>query len=155
VDVRLKYQPLADDPVKLAEGLRLSAGIQAELWGHAAAASRESPTAMVATFINALNETIDTEAERLAASRNRVPGSVWLLLLVVASIGSFTSGYGAGAQGARSAFSSLVLPVLIAVVITLIADVASPRRGFIGVSQQPLIDLQHSIQSTRASGSTR
>jgi hypothetical protein len=152
VELRLKYQPLAGDPVKLAEGLRLSAGIQAQLWEHAAAASRESPTPIVATFINALNETIDTEGERLAASRNHVPGSVWLLLLFVASIGCFTSSYGAGAQGARSAFSSISLPFLIAVVITLIADVASSRRGFIGVSQQPLIDLQQAIQPTRASG---
>jgi hypothetical protein len=32
---------------------------------------------------------------------------------------------------------------LIAVVMTLIFDLANPRKGMVGVSQQPLIDLQH------------
>jgi hypothetical protein len=87
VDLRLRYQPVAGDPVQLAEGLRLSAGIQRQLWEQAVASARETPTPIVATFINALNETIDTEAERLAAARNTVPGAVWLLLLAVASLG--------------------------------------------------------------------
>jgi hypothetical protein len=148
VEVRLTFQPLAGDPAKLAEGLRLSAGIQRELWQHAVAAAKEAPTPIVATFVNTLNETIDTEAERLAAARNRIPGTVWLLLLVVASLGCVTSSYLAGAEGARSAFSSIVFPLLVAVVITLIFDLADPRRGFIRITQQPLVDLQQAIRAT-------
>jgi hypothetical protein len=155
VALLLKYQPLSKDPAKLAEGLRLLGDIQAELWTHAVAASRASPTPIVATFITTLNETIDTEAERVAARQNRVPGSVWLLLLIVASLGCLTSNYNAGAQGVRFLFSSILLPLLIAVVLTLVADIASPYRGFIRVSQQPLVDLQQAIQPTQASGSGR
>jgi hypothetical protein len=66
-----------------------------------------------------------------------------------------TSSYSAGAQGVRFLFSSLLLPLLIAVVLTLIADIASPYRGSIRVSQQPLVDLQQAIQPTQASGSGR
>lgn len=146
VEVRLKYQPLADDPAKFAEGARLSADIQRQLWQHAVAASRESPTAIVASFVSALNETIDSEAERIAAMRNRIPGSVWLLLLIVASLGCLTSSYAAGAHGRRTAFSTAVLPLLITVAMTLIFDLANPRQGFIGVSQQPLVDLEQAIQ---------
>lgn len=145
VDLRLRYQPLASDPAKLAEGLRESATLQSELWRHATVAAEESPTPIVATFINALNDTIDTEAERLAASRNRIPAAVWLLLLIVASLGCLLSSYAAGAHGTRTAFSSVVLPLLIAIVMTLIFDLANPRKGIIGVSQEPLIDLQQSI----------
>jgi hypothetical protein len=65
------------------------------------------------------------------------------------------SSYSAGAQGVRFPFSSFLLPLLIAVVITLVADIASPYRGFITVSQQPLVDLQQAIQSPQASGSGR
>jgi len=155
VELLLKYAPLAKDPAKLAQGLRVFADIQVVLWEHAVAASKASPTPIVATFINALNETIDTEAERVAARQNRVPGSVWLLLLIVASLGCLTSSYSAGAQGVRFLFSSLLLPLLIAVVLTLIADIASPYGGFITVSQQPLVDLLQAIQPTQASGSGR
>ena len=148
VALRIELHSLADDQAKFAEALRLSADLQRQLWEHATAAGRESPTPIVATFIVTLNETIDTEAERLAASRNRIPGVVWLLLLIVASLGCVTSSYGAGAEGARSAFTSFVLPLLITVCMTLIFDVANPRQGFIGVSQQPLLDLQESIKAT-------
>jgi len=149
VEVRVTFQPLAADPVKLAEGLRLSADIQRQLWQHAVQAAKETPTPIVATFINTLNETIDAEAERLAAGRNRIPGSVWLLLLTVASLGCITSSYTSGATGERSAFSGIVFPLLVAVVITLIFDLADPRRGSIRITQQPLVDLQQAIQATQ------
>ena len=61
---------------------------------------------LTATFINALNETIDLDATRLHALRSRVPGAVWLLLLIVAGAGCFASGYGAGATGERTGFST-------------------------------------------------
>jgi len=34
----------------------------------------------------------------------------------------------------------------VAVVITLIFDIADPTRGLIRITQQPLIDLQQAIQ---------
>ncbi len=147
VEARLTFQPLAADPVKLAEGLRVSADIQRQLWQHAVAVAREMPTPIVATFIITLNETIDAEAERIAAGRDRIPGTVWLLLLTVASLGCITSSYIAGADGARSVFSSIVFPLLVAVVIILIFDLADPRRGFIQITQEPLVDLQQAIQA--------
>jgi len=146
VDLRLTFQALAADPAKFAEGLRLSADIQRQLWEHAVAAAKETPTPIVATFVNTLNDTIDTEAERLAAARNRIPGTVWILLLTVAALGCMTSTYLAGEEGVRSAFSSIVFPLLVAVVILLIFDLADPRRGLIRTTQQPLVDLQHAIQ---------
>jgi hypothetical protein len=145
VDVRLNYEALSSDPAMLAEGIRLSAEIETELWKHAEAAAEQAPTPIVASFIAALNETIDTDAERLAAARNRIPGGVWLLLIVVASFGCFTSSYGSGANGARSGFTSTLLPLLIAVVIALIFDLMHPHQGFINVSQRPLLDLKASF----------
>jgi hypothetical protein len=146
VDVRLKYEALSGDPAMRAEGIRLSAGIENELWRHAEAAAREAPTAVTVSFITTLNEMIDTDAERVAAHRNRIPSGVWVLLVFVAAFGCFTSSYGSGAQGARSAFTSVLLPGLITIVILLIFDLTHSRQGFIGINQQPLIDLQQSIK---------
>ncbi len=146
VEVRLKYEALIRDRAKLAEGLRLGAELQGELWRHAEAAATESPSFLIVSFITSLNEVIDTDAERIAAGRNQVPGGVWVLLVLVAAFGCFTGSYGSGAHGARSPFTNLFLPVLIAVVIALIFDLTHSRQGVIGISQQPLIDLLNSIQ---------
>jgi hypothetical protein len=147
VDVRLKYQQAAGDRAALAEGLRLSAEIQNELWRRTESVAAEAPTPMTGLFISALNEVIDTDAERVAAGRNRIPPGVWGLLLVVAAAGCFISGYGSGAQGARSMFTTLFLPGLITVVILLVFDLTHSLQGVIGISQQPLIDLQSSMKA--------
>ena len=65
------------------------------------------------------------------------------------------SNYSAGAQGARFPCSSFLLPLLIAAVITSVADIANPHRGLLTISQQPLVDLQQAMQPTQASGSGR
>lgn len=145
VDVRLKYEPLTRDPALLAEGLRLSAEIQTKLWAHAEASAAEAPTPVTVSFITTLNDMIDTDSERVNASRNRIPAGVWLLLLVVAGFGCFTSTYGSGAQGVRSAFTSFFLPGLIIAVVMLIFDISHPRQGMIGISQQPMLDLKAGI----------
>lgn len=149
LSLRIVYFPLADDPAKLAEGLQKSAGLQHQLWDHAVAAGKESPSAMTSLFIDALNATFDVEGERLAAAAARIPPVVWVLVLVVGALGCLTSSYLSGAAGARSPFSSFVLPLLIAIVITLIFDLMHPREGLIGLSQKPLADLQSSLAPDR------
>jgi hypothetical protein len=124
------------------------AELHRQLWHHGTTGAEEKTTPLTASFIAALNETIDLDASRMAARGNYVPGAVWLLLLVVAGCGAWSSGYVCGAGGFRSLFSQLVFPLLIGVVITLISDIDRPRRGIIGVSQQPLIDLLESMSST-------
>ena len=149
VDLRLKYWPLVDDPAEFAEGTRLVGDIQAELWKHATEAAKEAPNDITATFIESLNETIDTHTRRIAAMRAVIPGGVWLLLIILAAFGCVTTSYGAGAEGVRSKLGSVFLPLLIAVVIVLIFDVSHPRVGVIQIGQQPLDDLKQSMQTNQ------
>lgn len=148
VDLRLDSYPKIVDPAAFASAMAKSAALQQELWRHATEASRAAPTPITATFVNALNETIDTEAERVEAGRAKIPAAVWFLLLTVAAFGCLTTSYVSGEEGSRSIFSSLVLPALVAIVMVLIFDIANPHKGFIGISQQPLIDLQRSIAAS-------
>ena len=121
-------------------------GIQTDLWTEAKAAAVESPTPITATFIGTLNQTIDLQSSRIAARDNRVPGAVWLLLMVVAGCSAWASGYSSGPQGRCSAFGQVVFPLLIGVVITLIADIDDPRKGLINVSQKPIQDLYEAMK---------
>jgi hypothetical protein len=150
VELRLKYWPLIDDPARRAEGTQLIGNTQAELWKHATAAAMEAPNDITATFIESLNQVIDTDGERIAAMRAGIPNGVWLLLIMVAAFGCITTSYGAGAEGARSKLASVFLPLLITVVIVLIFDISHPRVGLIQIRQDPLVDLQQSIQANTA-----
>jgi hypothetical protein len=141
----LKAYRTADKPATFRSHMDESTAIQNQLWMIASKAAAEKPDAVTASFITTLNETIDLQTSRLAASRNHVPGAVWLLLFIVAGCGAWASGYGSGTGGDRSIFSQVVFPLLIAVVITLIADIDRPLRGMIGVSQKPLEELLESM----------
>lgn len=115
------------------------------LWKHAAAAVQENPSPAVVSFVTSLNETIDLDTSRMAASRNHVPSAVWLLLIVVSGCGAWSSGYVCGSGGIRSVFSQWIFPLLIGVVITLISDIDRPTRGMVGISQKPLMELLESF----------
>ena len=145
VDTRLKFYGAGSDKGKIAAAENTTSSIQKQLWGHAVAVGKISPSPLTATFVTSLNETIDLDATRLAAKWNNIPGAVWLLLLLVAGCGCWATGYSAGATGKRTAFSQGIFPVLIAVVITILVDLSVSRRGFIGISQQSLILLKQSI----------
>lgn len=123
------------------------AGIQQSLWKAAGVLANERPSPISATFITTLNETIDFDSSAVAATRNRVPGAVWLLLLVVASSGAWVSGYGCGLAGLRSTFGQIIFPILIGVVITLISDIDRPQMGLIGITREPLRNLLESMNS--------
>jgi len=151
VDTRLDFFAAGRDDSHVLKAESESARLQRELWSHAVVATREVPTAITATFITSLNETIDLDESRLTAFRSRVPAAVWPLLLVVAGVGCYATGYGAGASGARTVFSNLMLPLLLAFVVTIIADFDHPRHGLISISQQPMLDLKSNLAVPAAS----
>lgn len=145
LDLRIVLKPTPQTEQRLGEIQRESAAIQRQLWAHAVAAGQAQPTPLVASFVTALNQLIDDDASRLHAARARVPAPVWLLVLLVASAGAFSCGYGAGASGQRSVLTNALMPLLIAVVITLIADLDRPGHGLISTSQQALVELRDAL----------
>lgn len=146
VDLRVESHIELDDPVVFAKAVQLNAEIQGDLWKHAEAASRASPNDITALFVSAVNEIIDTGAERVASGRAHIPGGVSLLLLIVAAVGCFTSNYAAGALGRRFVLNGVLLPLIITVAMALIFDFAHPRHGLIRMSLEPLIELQASLR---------
>ena len=145
VDLRLQFLSAKIKQGEIDAVEKADAEIQQALWRHAVAAGRESNTPLVMGFVTALNDTIDLDATRLAAMRNHVPGMVWLLLLLVSASGCWISGYAAGSTGRRTTLSQSLMPALIAIVFTLLVDFDATRRGFIGVSQQSLVELRQSL----------
>lgn len=145
VDVRIDFYEAGEDDQRLAAAEQESAALQKEIWNTAIAAAKEAPSPLTASFITSLNETIDLDATRMNALRSHVPGAVWLLVLGVATCGCCASGYAAGSSGVRNGFSNLVMPILVAIVVALIADLDRPRGGLIGIKQQALLDLRETI----------
>src|SRR6266404_7779151 len=87
---------------------------------------------------------IDLSEKRLTALENRIPHTIWLMLLLIASLTCFTFGYG---QRRRFWLVAIVTPLMITIVMGLIADLDSPRSGFLRVDVRSLERVEQDLRS--------
>jgi uncharacterized membrane protein YhaH (DUF805 family) len=142
---RLEFYEAGTDDAQIEKAEQQGADIQQALWAHTLNAGKLYNTPLMATFVNAINEVIDLDTERLAAMSNHVPAPVWMLLVFVAFCGVGMTGYDAGASGKRMWFSQMLLPLLITTVITILVDLDSPRQGLVVINQQSLIEMERTL----------
>jgi hypothetical protein len=77
---------------------------------------------------------------------NRIPNAAWGLMVAIAICSNLLIGYGARAGKARTTLL-LVLPLVVSISFSLIADIDSPSGGMVRVHPQNLIDLSESLQA--------
>jgi hypothetical protein len=146
------YAPLrvniADEEQLFAQ-FAVSEGIQARLWEITAdLEATEGDRESFALFVASLNDTIDLHEARLTAIEYaRVPETVLLLLILGSALTLGMVGYSAGLTRRRSPITAVVLVIVLGAVIMMIVDLDRPRRGFLQVGQQPMLDLIETIGS--------
>jgi len=145
-----EYAPLRvnnGDASQLQAHFDQSAQIQAQLWAIAEPLARDATgSPVLALYISALNDMIDLGETRLTALEYaRVPDTVILLLFLGATLTLGMVGFNAGLHRRRSVIGAVVLVIFLGAVITLVVDLDRPRQGFLRVSQQPLIDVEHQM----------
>jgi hypothetical protein len=144
VDDRLDLDNAGLDAARFDEAMKRSKHIQAKLWAGAVAVVQTDRTAITATYVNSLNETMDLHDKRIAALENRIPVSIWYLILSVSVIAMFSRGL----TLTRRFWLTLVLaPITIAIVVALVADLDSPSAGLIRLDQRAMQRLKAELSS--------
>jgi prepilin signal peptidase PulO-like enzyme (type II secretory pathway) len=144
IDVRVQYGTSGNDLARLDSLNMQTVRLQNEFWKRATAYGQKDPDPVKAgLLLQSLNQVIDLESARRVAFQNPVPESVIYVNGIVGLLASMLVGYTFGLHGRRQIFSTCVLALAITLVLALIIDLDRPRSGFIRVSQQPMIDLQH------------
>ena len=114
--------------------------LQRQLWRQIVAAKLENETAIAEIYLKPLRSMIDVAETRLAAFENRVPMTVWLIILLVAVFQSFAIGF---SLKRWFWFSLVMTPLVVAAVMALLADLDSPHTGVIGIQQNSMDRLAH------------
>lgn len=149
--LRAEIATLTDDTPENIRALdNRSKQLHSLIWSHAAALARESPNPVTSIFLQTLNEMIDVHSKRVAAFRNRVPFSIYLVLLVVAVIALWLVGYYFGRRQRGRVLTTVVVLLLVSV-MWLIMDLDQPMRGSIKTSQQSLIELHQDLSQEGSS----
>lgn len=140
VDARLAL----DDPdsSRFNEDMSRFNHIQDELWLDAASVAQNDRSAITAIYVNSLNETIDLDAKRVAAFEYHVAPPLWILIIFVSLIVGFTRG---ATMTSRFWLSLILIPMTIAIVVALIADLDTPTHGLIRLDQRSLLRLRAEI----------
>lgn len=136
------------DAMHLREIEAETARLQAALWAAVQTPAAAQPTPVVALAVSGMNDVINAQGYTQAAWRNRIPGAAWVLLFMIAACGNLMVGY---AMHGRRILGTLhvLLPLVIALSFMLIADIDSPRGGFIHVEPLNLKSLAASLPAPR------
>jgi hypothetical protein len=137
---------LADVPVQLAD----LQTIQGQLWDMAVENVRLGDNSDIsAMYVESLNDMSNVLATRIAVSvQARMPTGLWVVLYALVVLGMIAVGYQTAIAGSRRTLAMLFLALSFSIVITLIAALDDPERGYLPVSQQPLDDLQSWMQQS-------
>ena len=146
VEVRLR----GVQELKISEGIASSEAIHELLWTQTTAAAERNPgSIMTGVFIQSLNDVIDLHAKRvLVGLRSRIPVVIWTGLFSLAVLSMAAVGYQSGLSATNRSPAMLGLVLAIGSVLFLIADLDRGHEGLLRVSQQAMIDLQRSMQTT-------
>jgi hypothetical protein len=144
-DLRISFYQTRDDR-ELQQINADTSQMQTQMWSLVQDRALAQPTPVVALAVSGMNDVLNSQGYTQAAWWNRIPDSTWTLMMAIAICCNILVGY-----GSRSAHTGrallLVLPIVVSIAFLLIADVDSPRRGFIHVVPQNLVSLAHSLPS--------
>ena len=121
-----------------------TAQLQQAMWSAVQAPAVERPTPVIALAVSGMNDVLNSQGYTQAAWWNRIPESAWGLMIAIAVCSNVLVGYGARTAKAKSGLL-FVLPVVVSIAFLLIADIDTPRKGFIRVVPQNLVSLSQSL----------
>ena len=108
-----------------------------------AAVRDERVSPLFATEVaRSLGQVNDSAETAMSAFEDKMPVSMMGLLLAIAGIATSIAGYCDGERARRLLLVLIVQPLLIALVITVVADMDAPFHGWLHVSKSPLVRAQ-------------
>ncbi len=117
--------------------------LQSQLWLSVRAAGNQ-PNPVNALVISGMNDVLNSQGYTQAAWWNRIPRAAWMLMILIAVLCNLMLGY--AVRHLKSSLGLLsVLPLVVAIAFYLIADIDSPRAGFIHIQPQNLLALTDSL----------
>ena len=121
-----------------------TAQLEGKMWSAVHAPAVAQPTPVVALAVAGMNDVLNSQGYTQAAWWNRIPAAAWVLMITIAIVSNVLVGYGARAAKVNAGLL-FVLPLVVSVAFLLIADIDSPRRGFIEIVPRNLISLSKSL----------
>jgi hypothetical protein len=134
-----------NDAQRLRQVNAQTAELQGLMWSVVRSSALAQPNALTALAVAGVNDVLNAAGYTQAAWTNRIPREAWALMALIAMLGNYMIGYAASRMKRRALFL-LIMPLVLAIAFYLIADIDSPRGGYINVKPQNLTSLTSLFQ---------
>jgi hypothetical protein len=145
IDQRLLFYETRDDR-QLLQIESLTAQLETDLWSAVQGPTAGHLSPVVALTVSGMNDVLNSRGYTQAAWLNRIPLAAWGLMTFMAVCCNLMIGYGAR-RGKAKAILLLVLPLILSISFSLIANIDSPRGGVVRVHPDNLVGLAQSFHS--------
>jgi hypothetical protein len=119
--------------------------LQSQLWDAVKGPALAQPNPVQALALAGMNDVLNSQGYTQAAWWNRIPPAAWALMFAIAVCCNLLIGFTSRSSG-RHPFMLAVLPFVLSLAFLMIADIDSPRAGFIHVAPQNLVSLEGSMR---------
>jgi hypothetical protein len=151
VKVRLEFYDFGADMLRVGEAEAQAEAMQAKIWRQVHAAVRTPEGAPLAMGVMMpTNEMFNLETTRRAALEERVPARALHVLVIFAVVTAAIMGHGLAPGRRRHLVATCGLFILVAMAISLIVDLDSPRVGSVRVPQAPMENVAREVEAMAA-----
>lgn len=147
VDTRV-YAIEARDKNLIKRMLKRSLEIHNLLWTKTVSSAKKNPDLHVELLMQSINNIANNHENRVTAGfYNRIPSSMWLILLIISVLTIMTMGTQMRLSKERRLAAVIPLIIAFSALTTLVLDLDRPQDGMITVGQEAMIDLQKSMNT--------
>lgn len=130
----------------MKSAIKRSEEIHKELWDQVSSATKREPSLNSWLLIQSINDVVDSHQKRVTAGfYNRIPSSIWLVLLTISALTLMTMGSQARLSNSRRLVSVIPLILAFTALTAVVLDLDRPQEGMITVGQEAMINLQKSL----------
>ena len=148
--LRIAFYKASDDK-EIQQLDTRTAELENELWSAIRAPAATQPNSVVALVVSGMNDVLNSQGYTQAEFWNRIPRGSWALMLAIAIGGNLLIGFGSRSVTAGTKLLP-ILPLLVSIAFMLIADIDSPRHGFVRVEPLNLTSLSKSLRPNPVEG---
>jgi peptidoglycan/LPS O-acetylase OafA/YrhL len=135
VAVRVEFGDAGPNEAAVRDSVKQAEQLQREMWEATTRLVQQKPNAVTPIFVQALDVLPDLLEQRLAAEEKRIPAAIWLVVIMIAALTCFVVGY---SMRERFFLGMLVVPLTVAIVLSLASELDNPRTGLVHDGQQSL-----------------
>jgi UDP-N-acetylmuramyl pentapeptide phosphotransferase/UDP-N-acetylglucosamine-1-phosphate transferase len=134
------------DPSALTRSIQRTKAVQEQLRQQVVSVARQNQTAVIAGYIQTLSDMIDVSERRRAKFEDRVPTTVWAIIILVGMCHCFLAGYH---LKKRFWLSFVITPLIVAAVTVLTFGLDDPHAGLSRIAQNSMQRLANDVTSAK------